>query len=203
MTLARNYAELQATAARWHGGSSDSLFADVVRDAIGLAEFDMDRTLWVPERVKRVIASCAGEYEALPDDCSRLIVLKRVASGREQPMVQQPEDAIPGLQQLYTGQLPSFYTLIGRQVQFAPVPTAQDPITVRFVYYATIPRLQDPGACTAILSTYGDVYLYTTLKHLAPEADDAQAANKWANLSQTAIDQANRNTVMRDAVLFQ
>jgi len=202
MTLASNYTELQAAVSRWHGGSSDTQFDEVVRDAIGLAEFDMDRRLWVPERIKRVLASCTGEYEALPDDFSRMIVLKQVSQGQEKAMVQQPEDAIPGLQVAYSGPA-LFYALIGRQVQFAPRPTTQSPISVRFVYYATIPRLKDPGGCTAVLATYGDVYLYTALKHLAPEADDATAVQKWTALSDNAIDQANRSNVIRDAVLFQ
>ena len=50
---------------------------------------------------------------------------------------------------------------------------------------------------------YGDVYLYTALKHLAPYADDAGAVQKWTALSDKAIQNANRSTVMRDAVLAQ
>lgn len=203
MTLANDYASLQAAAARWHGGSSDSQFAEVVRDAIGLAERDMDRSLWVPERVKRVNATCTGEYEAVIDDFARMIVVKRVdADGQEQPLVQQPEDAIPGLQLRFAGP-PLFYSLEGRQIHFAPKPTQASPALIRYACYALIPKLVDPAACTAILAIYADVYLYTTLKHLAPEADDATAVQKWTALSDNAIQQANRAAVMRDAVLFQ
>ena len=151
MTLATDYASLQAVAARWHGGSSDTQFDETVRDAIGLAELDMDRSLWVAERMKRVAASCTGEYEAVPDDFARMIVVRLVASGQEQPLVQQPEDAIPQLQRAIAGP-PRFYALIGRQIHFAPKPTTASPAVIRFVYYALIPKLRDPAACTAVLS---------------------------------------------------
>ena len=202
MTMATTYAELQSTTARWHGGSSDTQFDEVVRDAIGLAELDMDRSLWVPERIVRVNATCTGEYEALPDNFSRMIVVRLVGSGQEQPLVQQPEDAIPYLQQSIAGP-PRFYSLEGRQIHLAPKPTTASPALLRIVFYALIPKLRDPTVCTAILSTYGDVYLYTALKHLAPYADDAQAVQKWTALSDNAIQNANRSTVMRDAVLAQ
>ena len=202
MTLATDYASLQAAAARWAGGSSDSLFEEVVRDSIRLAELDLDRQLWVPERISRMAANnCTGEYEALPPDFSAMITVRRVTSGgQEQTMMQQPEDSIPGLQQAYAG-APAFYALVGRQIQFAPIPTVASPASIRFVYYALIPRMQDPSACTAILEQYGDVYLYTTLKHLAPYADDAAGVQKWRDLSDQAIQAANRSAVIRDAVL--
>ena len=199
--LATDYASLQAAAARWSGGSSDDLFAETVRDAIGLAEIDLDRQLWVPERICRQVANnCTGEYEALPLDFAKMITLRRVSGGQEQEMIQQPEDLIPGLQQAYAGP-PAFYALEGLQIHFAPKPTAASPVTVRFVYYAMIPRMVDPGACTAILERYGDIYLYTTLKHLAPYADDGAGVAKWSDLSSKAIQAANRSAVIRDAVL--
>ena len=201
MTLATDYASLQAAAARWAGGSSDTLFEEMVRDAIGLAEMDLDQQLWVPERIVRMVAeNCTGEYEAVPPDFFKMITLRRVAGGQEQTLQQQPEDLIPALQQAYVG-LPAFYSLEGLQIHFAPKPTVASPVTVRFVYYAKIPRMVDPSACTAILKHYGDIYLYTTLKHLAPYADDGAGVAKWADLSSKAIQAANRSAVIRDAVL--
>ena len=200
MALPTNYAELQAQAIRWSGGSSDSNYAEVVRDAIGLAEFDLDRVLWVPERIKRVIATCTAEYEALPDDLSRLIAVKRIVDGREYRLTQQGEEVIPGLQAQYSGP-PRWYALVGAQVQFAPVPTEADPMRARFVYYGMLPRLSSEAPCTAVLTTYGNVYLWATLKHLATYAEDAGGVEKWGGLAVTAVDEANRAGVMRDATL--
>jgi hypothetical protein len=200
MTLATNYSELQSAAVLWSGGSSDSNYASIVRDAIALAEFDMDRTLWVPERIKRLYADCTGEYESLPDDCSRLVAVKRIVDGAEIRLTQQDVDVIPGLQAQYTGD-PRWYALVGAQVQFAPKPTVAAPMRARFIYYGLIPRLASAAPCTAVLTTYGNVYLWRTLEHLASYADDANGVAKWAAKAEKATAEANRAGVMRDATL--
>lgn len=195
---AANYDELQAEAARWAGGSSDSNFPQIVRDAISFAEIDLDHTLWVPERIKRVVADFTAEYEALPDDCSKLISIKRIEDGEErEPLRKQHLDVMPGLACTYSGRKPMFYALAGAQVQFAPKPTTDTPLRARWIYYGMVPRLSDVTSCTAVLTTYPQVYLYTVLKHLAPFADDATGAAKWGALSDQAILAANRAAVIR------
>lgn len=195
---ATTYAELQAAASRWSGGSSDSTFADTIRDAITFAEDDMTQRLWVPERVKRVTATFTAEYESLPDDCSKLISIKRLVDGEEAaPLRKQHPDVMPGLACAYSGQPPLFYALVGAQVQLVPKPTTETPLRVRWIYYGMIPRLSDETSCTAVLTTYPQVYLYTVLKHLAPFADDVNGVAKWTALSDQAIEVANRAAVIR------
>jgi hypothetical protein len=195
---ATDYATLQAEAAKWCGGSSDSNFPQIIRDAISFAETDLDRTLWVPERVKRVSATFTAEYEAIPDDCSKLISIKRMEDGEEAaPLMKRHPEVMPGLACTYRGQLPMFYALVGAQVQIAPKPTTDTPLKVRWIYYGMVPRLSDETSCTAVLTTYPQVYLYTVLKHLAPFADDAAGAAKWGALSDQAILAANRAAVIR------
>ena len=195
---ATDYLSLQAEAARWAGGSSDSNFPDIVRDAIQFAEDDLTQRLWVPERIKRVTASFTAEYESLPDDCSRLLSIKRLVDGEEaEALIPAHPNAMPGIACTYRGRAPFVYALVGAQVQLAPKPTTEAPLRVRWIYYGMIPRLSDETSCTAVLATYPQVYLYTTLKHLAPFADDASGVAKWAALSDQAIEAANRAAVIR------
>lgn len=197
MALA-DYNALLAQAARWAGGSSDSTFADTVKDCVAFAEDDMTQRLWIPERVKRVTATFTAEYESLPDDCSKLISIKRLVDGEEAaPLRKQHPDVMPGLACTYNGQLPLFYALVGAQVQIVPKPTVETPLRVRWIYYGMLPRLSDETSCTAVLTTYPQVYLYTVLKHLAPFADDVNGVAKWTALSDQAIDAANRAGVIR------
>lgn len=192
-----DYASLQEQASRWAGGSSDSTFAAAVRDAIRAAEDDMTQMLWVPERIKRVKATYKAEYEALPDDCSRIISIKPLVDGTEgEALHRQHADVMPGLARTWRG-CPRFYALVGAQVQIVAAPTADDPLDVRWIYYGMIPRLSDDESCTAVLATYPMVYLYTTLKHLAPYADDMGGMQKWSAMSDQAIETANRAGVVR------
>lgn len=196
MALA-DYAALQERAARWVGGSSDSTFAETVRECIRAAEDDMTQTLWVPERIKRVKATFTAEYEAIPDDCSKLISIKPLADDREgEGLSRQHTDAMPGLACAWRDR-PRFYALVGAQVQIVAAPTVEDPLEVRWIYYGMIPRLSDDTSCTAVLQTYPTIYLYATLKHLAPFADDIGGVQKWGALADQAIETANRAAVIR------
>ena len=194
---ATDYASLIAQATLWAGGSSDTNFPTTVADAISFAEVDLDTTLWVPERVKRVFANFTAEFEAIPDDCKRLLSIRRVVDGVEDASLRQTHpDTLPGLARNYGG-LPTWYALLGAQVQLAPKPTVDDPMRVRWIYYGAVPRLSSDAPCTAVLTSYPQVYLYTTLKHLAPFSDDAEGAQKWAAMSDNAIATANRAGALR------
>ena len=195
---AADYTALQAQLSRWAGGSSDTNFPEMVRDAIRFAEQDMDTMLWVPERIVRRIVDYTAEFEALPDDCSKVISVRRIVDGAEDDILERVHpDAMPGIARTYSGQKPSWYALVGAQLQFAPKPTVESPLRARLIHYAMVPRLSDESACTAILTTYPAVYLYTALKHLASFADDAGSVGKWAGLSDQAITAANRAGVVR------
>lgn len=194
---AATYVELQSQLARWSGGSSDTNFADAIRDAIRSAEAELDRKLWAPERIVRRIVTYTAEREALPDDCAKVISILRVEDDVETDQLRPVHpDAAPGLIRTYSGK-PSFYALEGAQIRLIPKPTVDAPMRARWLYYAFVPRLSDESACTAILTTYPAVYLYTALKHLASFADDAGSVGKWAGLSDQAITAANRAGVVR------
>lgn len=196
---APDYISLQAQISRWSGGSSDTNFADAIRDAIRSAEAELDRKLFVPERIVRRIVTFTAEREALPDDCAKVISILRVEDDVETDQLRPAHpDAAPGLIRTYSGK-PSFYALEGAQIRLIPKPTVDAPMRARWLYYAFVPRLSDESACTAILTTYPDVYLYTALKQLAPFTDDAGGLQKWGALSADAIDAANRAAVLRSA----
>jgi hypothetical protein len=89
-----DYSTLQSTISRWVGGSSDTQFAESIRDAIMLAEDEMNATLRVPEMIKRASTTIDEKYENLPPDCLELINVWRVADDYEVPLGYQPTSNI-------------------------------------------------------------------------------------------------------------
>lgn len=157
-----DYASLQATVSRWAGGSSDTAFPEAIRDAIALAEDEMNRVLRVPEMEKRASFTIDGKYESLPTDCLELIGVWRIDGDREIPLGAQPITNIAWASRVSGAT--KWYSLSGNQIRFAP--TTSDVWAARLAYYAKLPNLSDATACTSVLQNYPLVYLYAALAAL-------------------------------------
>jgi hypothetical protein len=168
------YETLQSTISRWVGGSSDTAFPDAVRDAIALAESEMNRGLRVPEMIKRASVSVDSKYANLPDDFLELLAVWRIDDDEEIPLARQPMNNIAACSRLRGP--PIYYGLSGLQIRFAP-PATED-FTARLSYYASLPALADGGAaCLAVLQRYPMLYLYGALANLEGYlVDDARIA---------------------------
>lgn len=197
-----DYASLQSTVSRWVGGSSDSAFPDAIRDAIGLAEQEMNTgtvtdgtvmALRVPEMEKRVSFTVDGKYEAIPQDCLELIGVWRIDGEKEVPLGAQPLTNVAWASKLSGS--PKFYALSGKQIRFAP--TSTDEWTVRLAFYARLPNLSDATACTSVLQNYPLLYLYGTLAALEGYLVADERIAVWKQQYVAALKAANNASARR------
>jgi hypothetical protein len=184
-----DYSTLQSTISRWVGGSSDTQFAESIRDAIMLAEDEMNATLRVPEMIKRASTTIDEKYENLPPDCLELINVWRVADDYEVPLGYQPTSNIVAAGRL--SGLPRWYTLSGLQIRLAPLVTGESYV-IRLTYYASLPNLSDANACTAVLTRYPLLYLYLSLAHMQGYLVGDERIGTWKQQAGAHLQMANR-----------
>jgi hypothetical protein len=198
-----DYASLQETVSRWAGGSSDTAFAEAVRDAIDLTENELDRELRIPEMVTRVAATCDEAYETLPSGVVKMISVSRILDGIEKTPQLQPvsEDHAAALAALHPTGTPRWYCLVSTQLRIIPTPTTASPCSIRAVYYGQVPRLSADIPCHAVLLAARDAYLYGTLSHLGEYIEDAGRMARFEGRFRNAIRSLNRSAVTRDATL--
>lgn len=76
--------------------------------------------------------------------------------------------------------VPQFYTIIGREILFAPIPDNE--YTILLAYYAQIPPLSAEQPTNDVLLTYPDLYLYATLVESAAYSRSAVPAQEWVSM---------------------
>lgn len=186
-----DYTTLQATVSRWAGGSSDSAFADAVRDAIALAENEMSRGLRVPEMIKRASVVANNKYENLPPDFLEMLGVWLIDEDEEEetPLARAPMNNIAACSRL--SGTPKYYGLSGLQIRIAP--RTDDDANIRISYYASLPSLAAGGdLCLAVLLRYPELYLYGSLANLEGYlVDDARIAT-WRSQFGNHMAAANR-----------
>jgi hypothetical protein len=80
---------------------------------------------------------------------------------------------------------PVFYTLLGSEFQFAPIPDSA--YTLQIVYYAKPDLLSDTTASNIFLETCPDLLLYGALGEAEPYLMNDERLNTWASLYQRGL----------------
>lgn len=159
-----SYATLQDTVARWAGNSSDTGFAEAVRDAIGICEGVFNSSLRVPEMIKRGTLALDEPFEDLPPDFIEAYqVYASGADGRLRPLGATSPEGVGYFTNRTAPVAPATYALIGNQIRSAPMPTDTTGLTVEMVYYAQVPPLSDAAPANAVLARYPRLYLLGSL----------------------------------------
>jgi hypothetical protein len=165
-----NYVELQAELADWLNRSD--LTANI-KAFITLAEKFLSRQLRCEEQRSILPISITGEYFPLPPTF-RLAenVAMTDAQGCEIEYV--TPQAFIGKKQIYAPSgKPRFFTFVGRQMRFAPVPDTAS-YDAQLDYYAEIPPLDDVNQTNWVLDKYPDLYLYGSLWYANQFLRDAE-----------------------------
>lgn len=90
-----------------------------------------------------------------------------------------------------TGGQPYFYTLIGNEFQFAPVPSGD--LTLQMLYYAQPTFISPTTANNLYLTNYPDALLYATLAEAEPYLMNDLRIQTWATMYDRAITNIMRN----------
>lgn len=175
------YTDLLADIATWL--NRDDLTA-VIPSFVRLAEADMSSRMRLRAMLTRSTTTTgATGYEILPSDFMQMYRL--TLDGEEVGFM--PAIQVTGYAQRYVGEAPMYYTILGQQLQFAPIgPTSGGSLEI--TYYARPIALSATNQTNAFLSANPALYLYGSLVHSAPFLGDDQRVGTWGALYQQAID---------------
>lgn len=90
-----------------------------------------------------------------------------------------------------TGATPVYYTLLGSELQFAPVPSSD--LTLQMLYYAQPTFISSTTASNLYLANYPDALLYATLAEAEPYLMNDTRIQTWATMYDRAIVSIMRN----------
>ena len=181
-----NYTTLQAALkSALHRSDLDS----VIPDFISLAEDRANKRLRLRGMESRVTATVSSEYAALPSDFLAMRNFQLNTSPRTRLEYATPEylDARYG-DSTATGQ-PVFYTLVGGEIQFAPIPDGD--YTAELDYYAKFDIATD--TTNWLLTNAPRVYHYGALAEAYRYLKDDARATQYDRLFELALQDVEKS----------
>jgi hypothetical protein len=177
MALA-NYTDLQAAIASWLNRADLSA---QIPDFIKLAEGTLNSVVKSTYMVGtgNVSVNSNVQRAAVPADFLEAVYLQVLgAPNSTLEQVAPSQLVVLRRARLRTAGTPRFFAVIGRNFEFAPVPSSTT--TVEVTYYQRIPPLAS-NATNWLLTNYPDLYLYASLLHAAPFLMDDQRSVLFSN----------------------
>ena len=130
----------------------------------------------------RVTASVSSEYASLPTDFLAMRNFQLNSSPRVRLEYATPEYIDAQYPDARTGQ-PRFYSLVGGEIQFAPIPDGT--YTAEMDYYAKLDLATD--LVNWVLTNAPRTYYYGTLAEVARIMKDDKRAILWEQMFENAI----------------
>lgn len=178
-----SYAGLLSSIAGWL--MRDDLTA-VIPDFVTLAEADMNQKLRLRAMLTRSATTLddATGYETLPTDFMQMYRLTL----DDEDIDFAPALQMPGFALDWRGYgTPLYYTILGNQLQFVPVPSSLTG-ALQMTYYARVPALSASNTSNVLLAANPALYLYGALLQAAPYLSDDQRVQTWGTLYSQALD---------------
>lgn len=161
--------------------------ASRIPEFVALAEAKLNRVLRTPEmETKDAAFSITGEYVAVPTGFLEARSFYHNGADK-QAITFQPPDVQTA--QLISGTgVPVFFSVVGSNFRFAPVPDAT--YTATLVYYKA-PTTVSTGSTETnwILTNHPDVLLYGALLEAAGYLDNDPRVERWAAMYAAAVAQ--------------
>jgi hypothetical protein len=190
--MATTYAGLQTEAASYLGRAD---LTAIIPTFIALAEAKFNRTLRTRDMITKDAAfSITGEYVAVPTGFLEVKAFMLNASPRK-ALTFMPDDTQVDMYPT-SNETPLFYSIVGSNFRFAPVPSTT--ATATLTYYKAITALATTSP-NWLLTSHPDIYLYGTLMEAAPYLHDDSRIGLWAAglrecVSQLKTQDARSNT---------
>ena len=178
------YAELKAAVADWL--NRDDLTA-AIPSFIALAEAEFSRRLRTQRMLSRAVASVTAEYADLPDNFLQMRSLHLRATPIRRLEFVTPANFLDLANAGVPGE-PRFFTVLGSQIRFAPIPVSS---TVELVYFSKIPALSDAAPANWLLDMAPELYLHASLAHASPYLREDQRVTGWKQLAEDQLAQIN------------
>jgi hypothetical protein len=181
------YANLQSEVASYLGRSD---LTDKIKTFIALAEkrFNRELRLRIMEVLDNSLVTVAGtQYVALPPS---FLEMRQVTinGSPPTPLAYITPDRF-AIQAGESGR-PSFYSIVGDKLYFAPVPDGVHSISL--TYYSAITPLSDAAPTNSLLTNHPDIYLYGALVESGPYTRTTAPLAAWVEYLTKAIDGAGQ-----------
>lgn len=165
--------------------------ADQIPVFIRLAESAIERQLRVPDMVNRAYATAAAASIPVPDDFleMRYMTYRTPTVGGAMEYLSN-EDFKRKEFENYTGSS-RYFTIVGKQIDLLPAPSAGASIEVEMAYYQTIPRLSGTTTTNWLLNKHPDLYLYATLMQSAPWLIEDERIGTWTSIAGGIVESIN------------
>ena len=183
-----SYSTLKTAVANYLGRSD---LTSQIPDFITLAEVRLSREIRTRKLLKSVTTSTtAGDSTVeIPSDFLEMRDIYLSGNPRISLSYESPSAFTRNAQAEISGK-PGFYTLLGQEFEFAPIPDKA--YTVELLYYFKPVALSDSVASNEFLANYPDALLYASLAEAEPYLMNDARIGVWAQLYDRAI--ANINT---------
>lgn len=152
-----DYADLKAQIAAWTHHSGLEAHMDTFID---LTEAELNNKLRMSEMEDRATAVATGEYLTLPGGFLEMRNIQ-INSSPVKTLTYKTPAEMDRINQAQSG-TPAYYTIIGDEIQFYPVPTS---VTVEMIYYRAIDALNVATTTNFVTSRFPMTYLHGCLKH--------------------------------------
>jgi hypothetical protein len=154
-----NYTELQAEIADWLNRADLTV---QIKSFITLAESYLSQHLRCEEQRSILPLAITGEYLPLPSNFRLAENIAMTDSDGLEIEYVTPQRFIQEKARYAPSGKPRFFTFVGRQMRFAPVPDSGT-YTAELDHYAAIPPLDDVNTTNWLLDKYPSLYLYGSL----------------------------------------
>jgi len=182
-----NYSDLQAAVASWLNRGD---LATNITDFITLAECQLNSDLDARAmESKTTLATVAGTNTvALPIDMLEMRRLQ-VLGSYNQPLSYRTPDEIGIDFASNTAGTPAVFTVIGANIELAPVPDAV--YSLELTYQQRLPALSVSNPTNWLLTSWPNAYLYASLLAATPFIMNDARLSVWAQLYSQAIEGIN------------
>jgi hypothetical protein len=194
MSLA-NLADLQAAIADFGTGRTD-LTTSVINTFITLAESDIQngsfdqagaqvvRPLRVRSMETRLNLTLTGEFTALPSDYLEMREVRWSNQTGKPPLKWVSPEAFDSIYSAGDSGPATSWSVVGSEIRVGPGASASDILAL--IYYAKVPGLVANNT-NWLLTAYPNVYLYGSLRHLAPYIGAMEMLGVWQSAYVAAI----------------
>jgi hypothetical protein len=182
-----NYTDLKATVASYLGRSD---LTSQIPDFITLAELRLSRDIRTRKLLKSVTTTMTSGDPTigLPSDFLELRDIYVQGTPRISVSYLSPSAFSRDARTTDSGR-PVFYTGLGSEFQFAPIPDTN--YTVEMLYYFKPTPMSVSVASNEFMANYPDALLYATLGEAEPYLMNDARVNTWAAMYDRAIARIN------------
>ena len=177
MAFFGDYAQLQTTIASYLARTD---LTDQIPEFIRLAQDRLSRDLYIRQvlKVATTKTTAADSTVELPADFVSMKDLHISSTDPIQTVIFQSTSNFFRNTRATTNGLPTFYTLLGSEFQFAPIPDTD--YTLKMVYYHKPPYLSDTVSSNLWLATTPDLLLYASLGEAEPFLMNDERIATWS-----------------------